>query len=173
MKLVIGLGNPGDKYNFTRHNFGFLALDFYAKIHQLKWEPHPKFNAIWLKSGDALFIKPQTFYNNVGTSVRAFMDFYKISPADIYVVCDDFNLDFGTLRHRDKGAAGGNNGLKSIIAQLISVDFSRLRLGTSNPEIRQHLGDVDFVLSRFTAEEKSALPSVLNTAASQIDQFLA
>ena len=71
MKLIVGFGNPGNQYNFTRHNTGFLALDFYFKINNLDWEKNPKFNAIWKKSGDNIFIKPQTFYNDVGTSISA------------------------------------------------------------------------------------------------------
>ena len=76
MKLIVGFGNPEAKYNFTRHNFGFLTLDFYAKIKGLSWEPHPKFDAIWLKSGDTIFIKPQTYYNEVGKAIQAFSHFF-------------------------------------------------------------------------------------------------
>ena len=164
MKLIVGLGNPEEKYNFTRHNFGFLALDFYAKVHNLTWEPHPKFGAIYLKHGDYLLIKPQTYYNDSGTAVRAFADFYKIPLSDILVICDDFDLPFGVTRYREKGSAGGNNGLKSIIANLGSQDFPRLRLGTGNDELRAKLGDINFVLSKFTSEEKEQLGNILKTA---------
>ncbi|MBR0431710.1 aminoacyl-tRNA hydrolase [Candidatus Saccharibacteria bacterium] len=170
MKLIIGLGNPGDKYNFTRHNFGFLALDFYTKIHQLEWESKPKFNAIWLKEGQRIFIKPQTFYNDSGFAVRDFMHFYKIKPADILVVCDDFNIDFGTIRFRSNGSAGGNNGLKSIIEQLGTDEFPRLRLGTGNDALRRKIGDVDFVLSKFIPEEKSDLANLLVEIANRLDE---
>ena len=78
MKLIVGLGNPGNQYNFTRHNTGFLSLDFYAKVKGLNWEPHEKHHAIWLKTPNAFFIKPQTFYNDSGLAVRAFANFYKI-----------------------------------------------------------------------------------------------
>ena len=78
MKLIVGFGNPETKYNFTRHNFGFLALDFYAKLKGLSWEKTPKFDAIWLKKGNTVFIKPQTYYNEVGKSIQAFAHFYKI-----------------------------------------------------------------------------------------------
>ena len=132
MKLIAGFGNPESKYNFTRHNTGFLALDFYAKVKGLNWSDTPKFNALWLKSGDAIFIKPQTYYNNVGEAIQAFAHFYKIPASDILVVCDDFNLDFGKLRLREKGSAGGNNGLKSTIASLSTEDFPRLRIGTDS-----------------------------------------
>lgn len=162
MRLIVGFGNPGNEYNFTRHNFGFLALDFYAKTHNLTWESHPKFNAIYLKTDDLIFIKPQTYYNDSGSSVRAFANFYKIEPKDILVVCDDFNIPFGTIRHREKGSAGGNNGLKSVIANLGTQDFPRLRLGTGNDKLRTKLGDMNFVLSKFTPEEKAKLGEILS-----------
>ncbi len=169
MQLIIGLGNPGNEYNFTRHNFGFLALDFYAKIHNLTWE-NPRFNAIWLRDGNRIMIKPQTFYNDSGIAVSRFMQFYKIAPHDILVICDDFNLPFSNIRFRMKGSSGGNNGLKSISEHLHTTDFPRLRLGTGNNELRQKLGDVKFVLSRFTDTEKAQLPSLLRQIATEIDQ---
>lgn len=168
MKLIVAFGNPGSQYNFTRHNFGFLALDFYFKINNFEWEPHKKFNAIWKKQGDTIFIKPQTFYNDIGQAVRAFADFYKIPPKNILCVCDDFNLPFGTLRERQHGSAGGNNGLKSVIAHLGTENFPRLRLGTGNDALRQKLGDVDFVLSKFTEEEKQQLPQILQDISTKI-----
>ncbi len=171
MKLVVGFGNPESKYNFTRHNFGFLTLDFYAKIKDLQWEQNPKFNAIWLKSDDVIFIKPQTYYNEVGSSIQAFAHFYKIEPADILVVCDDFNLDFGELRYRKNGSAGGNNGLKSTISALNTTDFPRLRLGTDS-SLRQKYGDTDFVLGKFTPEEKEKLPEILRATCDRIDSLI-
>lgn len=160
MNLIVGLGNPGNEYDWTRHNFGFLLLDLYAKIYNLDWSK-PKFNALWLKSNDQLFIKPQDFYNNSGQSVRNFANFYKIPPEDIIVVCDDFELDFGRTRLRTKGSSGGNNGLRSVIENLGTSDFARLRLGTGNPDLRRRLGDTKFVLSRFTHEEKAQLVPIL------------
>lgn len=170
MKLIVGLGNPGPEYNFTRHNFGFLALDFYAKIKNLTWQK-PKFHALWLKDSDKIFIKPQTFYNDSGRAVVDFANFYKIPLEDILVVCDDFNLSFDSFRYRAKGSSGGNNGLKSISEYLHTTDFPRLRLGTGNDELRQKLGDVDFVLSRFTPEEKTALPAFLARVSEEIDKL--
>lgn len=170
MKLIVGLGNPGPEYNFTRHNFGFLALDFYAKVKNLTWQK-PKFHALWLKNGDRIFIKPQTFYNDSGRAVAEFANFYKIPLENILVVCDDFNLPFNSFRYRMKGSSGGNNGLKSISEYLHTTDFPRLRLGTGNDELRQKLGDVDFVLSRFTPEEKSALPTFLKQISEEIDKL--
>ena len=172
MKLIVGLGNPGNKYIFTRHNLGFLALDFFFKLNNLSWEPHEKFNAIYKKSKETIFIKPQTFYNDVGTSVRAWQNFYKISTQDILIICDDFNLPFGKIRFRSSGSAGGNNGLKSIISELNTQNFPRLRLGTGNDDLRKKLGDVDFVLSKFTPEEKASLTDVLMHVNTELSRFV-
>lgn len=168
MQLIVGLGNPENKYNFTRHNFGFLALDFYAKIKGINWQK-PKFNALWYKDGDRIFIKPQTYYNESGQAVQAFLRFYKLQPSDVLVVCDDFDLNFGTLRYRAHGSSAGNNGLNSIANHLGTNNFPRLRLGTNNPDIRSRLGDIDFVLGKFTPEEKSALPQILQEIVQKID----
>lgn len=172
MKLIVGFGNPGNEYNFTRHNYGFLALDFYFKIKNLEWEKNPKFNAVWKKVDDVIFIKPQTFYNDQGKSIVAFKNFYKINLSDILIICDDFNLDFGRIRFREKGTDGGNNGLKSAIQELSTTDFPRLRLGTANDELRRKIGDVDFVLSHFTPEEKAKFPEILSEVAKNIDEHL-
>ena len=172
MYLIVGLGNPGPEYNFTRHNFGFLALDFYFKKMSIKWQKSEKHSAIWQKQGNTLFIKPQTFYNEVGNSVLAFKNFYKIDNNNILVLCDDFCIPFGTIRERTKGSAGGNNGLKSIISCLGTEDFPRLRLGTGNDTLRQKYGDTNFVLGKFTEEEKSALPDILNKTEVLINNFI-
>ena len=169
MKLIVGLGNPGNEYNFTRHNFGFLALDFYCKVHQINWETNPKFGAVWTRVGDTFFIKPQDYYNESGKAVRAFVNFYKMNLSDILVVCDDFELEFGKIRYRERGSAGGNNGLKSIIKELGTDEFPRLRLGTGNDELRKKIGDVDFVLSKFTPEEREKLPAILASIDSHLN----
>ncbi len=168
MKVIIGFGNPGNQYNFTRHNFGFLVLDFYAKVHDLNFKQEAKFKAEIAKDGDILFVKPQTFYNDIGMCARLIMDFYKLKPQDFLTVCDDFNLPFGQIRYRERGSAGGNNGLKSVIAHFGTDDFPRLRLGSGNDKLRQRIGDVDFVLSKFTDAERGKLPEVLR----EIDNFV-
>lgn len=171
MNLIVGFGNPGKQYNFTRHNFGFLALDFYFKKEGLEWQKTEKFGTIWAKSGDTIFIKPQTFYNEVGMAIRAFKDFYKIPDENILILCDDFNLPFGEIRSRAKGSAGGNNGLKSAILHLNTENFPRLRLGTGNDALRKKLGDTDFVLSKFTKEEKERLPEILQEVSEKLNEL--
>ena len=172
MKLVVGLGNPGNRYNFTRHNFGFLALDFYFKVRGIEWKDKPEFGALWAREEDTIFIKPQDYYNESGRAVQEFMRFYKIPLDDILVVCDDFNLEFGRMRYRAQGSAGGNNGLKSIISTLGTEEFARLRLGTGNDELRSKMGDMDFVLSKFTLEEKEKLPEILGEVVGRIDEVI-
>ncbi len=172
MKLVVGLGNPGSRYNFTRHNFGFLALDCYFKVRGIEWKDKPKFGAVWGREGDTIFIKPQDYYNESGRAVQEFMRFYKISLDDVLVVCDDFNLEFGKIRYRAQGSAGGNNGLKSIISTLGTDEFARLRLGTGNDELRRKMGDMDFVLSKFTPEEKEKLPEILGEVVERIEEIV-
>jgi PTH1 family peptidyl-tRNA hydrolase len=173
MKLVLGLGNPGKSYAWTRHNLGYLTVDFYAKLNGLIWASQEKFNADVIKYDDLILAKSHTFYNEVGLTARKLIDFYKLDPAtDLLVVCDDLTRDFGKLRYRERGSAGGNNGLKSLITHLGTSDFQRLRLGTDNPT-RATLGDTDFVLSRFTPEEKQQLPEIMVAATAKIDAFLA
>lgn len=168
MKLVVGLGNPENRYNFTRHNTGFLVLDYYFKVKGLKWSDKPRLGALWGRENDTIFIKPQEFYNNSGQVVAAYMNYYKIPAPDILVICDDFNLEFGKIRYRAGGSAGGNNGLKSIIASIGTEDFPRIRIGTANDDLRTRVGDVDFVLSKFTEEEKGQLPAVLDEVINKI-----
>ncbi len=171
MQLLIGLGNPGTEYNFTRHNIGFFTLDLYAKIHNLDWQK-PKFGAIWTKDHNRILIKPQDFYNESGRAVQEFIHFYKLTPADILVICDDFDLNFGQIRYRAKGSSGGNNGLKSITTALNTSDFPRLRIGTNNPAIRQKIGDTKFVLGKFSPEEREQLPNLLQTTLQRIEEVL-
>ena len=173
MKLVVGLGNPGARYNFTRHNVGFLALDYYFKRQRLEWNEKPKYGAVYAREGDVIFLKPQDYYNESGRAVREFEKYYKIPVSEILIICDNFDLEFGKIRYRSTGVAGGNNGLKSIIAELGHHEFPRIRVGTGNDELRSKLGDTDFVLSKFTPEEKAALPEVLDAAIERMEEVLA
>ena len=171
MKVIAALGNPGNQYNFTRHNFGFLVLDFYAKLNGFEWKDEKKFNIKYFKDGDKLFIKPLTFYNDVGQSFESLRSYYKLTPQDFLIVCDDFNLEFGKLRYRERGSAGGNNGLKSTIAHFHTDDFPRLRLGSANDNLRKRIGDTDFVLSKFTDAERGQLPPILKAACDFLKEY--
>lgn len=172
MKIIISFGNIGHEYDYTRHNLGFMFLDFYLKTNQLTWHTSQKFHSIWTKSDDLIFLKPQTYYNNVGLAARACADFYKVTASDIFAICDDFNLDFAQIRFRQNGSSGGNNGLKSLAYHLRTTEFPRLRLGTNNHALRPQLGDTEFVLSRFTPAERERLPAFLQAAAQHLRQFI-
>ena len=172
MKLVVGLGNPGNRYLWTRHNTGFLALDYYFKRNKASWGATPRLGAINGRIDDVLFIKPQEYYNESGRVVAQWVRYYKIELSDILVICDNFDLEFGKVRYRANGAAAGNNGLKSIDAALSSSEYARIRVGTGNDELRKKLGDIEFVLSKFTPEEKVKLPEVLEETIGKMEDFL-
>ncbi|MBY0458393.1 MAG: aminoacyl-tRNA hydrolase [Gemmataceae bacterium] len=165
MKVIVGLGNPGPKYANTRHNVGFDVIDYLAAGPGVS-TPREKFEALVaeLKEGDEtiLLVKPLTFMNLSGKSVRAILDFYKLSVADVLVICDDMNLPLGKLRVRTKGSHGGQNGLRNIQEQLGTDGYARLRLGIGQPAV----GDaVDFVLGKFKPGEKAVVENAIATAA--------
>lgn len=161
--LIVGLGNPGDKYAGTRHNAGFRALDSYCactgqKIDRLKFKALTGEGTFG--GAHVLFLKPQTFMNLSGEAVREAADFYKIPPECVLVLFDDISLDVGRLRIRSKGSAGGQNGVKNIIYQLNSDAFPRVKIGIgAKPHPDYDLAD--WVLSRMTdAEEKLFVPAL-------------
>ncbi len=157
--LIVGLGNPGDKYFNTRHNAGFLAMDYLAqacnaRVDRLKF--HALTGEAQIGSHRVLLMKPQTLMNLSGTAVSEAAAFYKIAPQSIIVLSDDITQAPGRIRMRKKGSAGGHNGLKDIIARLGSEDFPRIRLGVGE---KPH-PDYDlaaWVLSEFSKEEQAAL----------------
>ncbi len=158
MKLIIGLGNPGDEYKHTRHNVGFetidkLAYDFNVKIKKRR------FRSIYgeLKIGgtQCLLVKPQTYMNLSGEAVRAMLTFYKLPPSEIIVIVDDVSLPVGDVRVRERGSAGGQNGLKSIIENLRTDEFTRVRIGIGAKPEGWDLKD--YVLSRFGRGEWEAM----------------
>lgn len=157
MKLIVGLGNPEKKYDGTRHNVGFFVLDTLAEETGAKWQHKDKFKAFMAELPDktALLVKPTTYYNLVGESVRALTDFYKITPEDILIIHDELALPFGTLRTREQGSDAGNNGIKSMNAHL-GHTTKRLRIGTHN-ELADFMDTADFVLAKFTPTERSDL----------------
>ena len=164
--LVVGLGNPGSKYDNTRHNAGFRALENYCARTGQKID-RMKFKALvgegMLGGGRVLFLKPQTFMNLSGEAVRDAASFYKIPPERIIVLSDDISLDVGTLRVRAKGSAGGQNGLKNIIYHLGSEDFPRVKIGVGK---KPH-PDYDlaaWVLGKFTADEQKAIDTACRDA---------
>ncbi|MGC4005795.1 MAG: aminoacyl-tRNA hydrolase [Pirellulales bacterium] len=178
MKLVIGLGNPGKKYEGTRHNVGFAVLELLAK----RWGCGPsttRFQSLCEearrpdKSGvdeQTLLLRPQTFMNLSGASVLAARDFYKVPHEKILVLCDDFALPLGKLRLRPKGSAGGQKGLADIIKRLGTEEIPRLRLGVG--PLPEGWNAADFVLGRFAAGEKTEIEITTQFAADAVELWL-
>ena len=165
--LIVGLGNPGKDYAHTRHNVGFRALDLLADKLGCKVDKG-KFQGLYgqaVYGGRKLFLlKPQTYMNLSGRSVQQLSAFFKVPPQQIIVLFDDISLDPGRLRVRADGSAGGHNGIKSIIAELGSQDFPRVKIGVgAKPHPDYNLAD--WVLSTFTAQEEKALEPALKRAA--------
>jgi len=176
MKLIAGLGNPGREYRDTRHNVGFMVVDEIARRHKLTFAMAPSQipdTMIAKKFGveGLLVAKPLTFMNNSGEAVAALARYYDISIGDLLVVVDEVALPFGRLRARARGSAGGHNGLKSVIARLGTTEFARLRLGVGRGDARRDLAD--HVLSKFEADEQSALGEFITRAADAAEMFAA
>ncbi|BDS06739.1 peptidyl-tRNA hydrolase [Oceaniferula spumae] len=165
IKLVVGLGNPGRKYEDTRHNIGFLVLDQMAAKQGAEMANHLRWRAHVAKTGGAILIKPQTFMNESGQSVGAALRFYKWQPEQVLVVYDDVALPFGSLRFRMAGSAGGHNGIKSIINHLGSDRFPRLKIGIGSAKPG---GMVGHVLGKFSTDERNDLENTLATAAEAV-----
>ena len=178
MKVIVGLGNPGPQYAETRHNIGFLLVDLLAEVYKLQFRA--KFQGLWTEGnveGERIFLlKPQTFMNLSGRSVRELTNFYKILGEDLLIVHDDMDLSLGKIRLRDQGSAGGHNGIKSILAELGTEKFWRLKLGVGRPPTRNSILDIrhsnheprttiiDHVLSPFAEDETTQLDEVLGRA---------
>ncbi len=173
MILIVGLGNPGRKYAGTRHNVGFDAVTALADAFGINLTG----NELKGVSGRGviggkrvLLVQPQTFMNNSGECVRAFMDFYKIPPEDLLVLCDDISLEPGKLRLRTKGSAGGHNGLKSIIEHIGTSVFARLRIGVGEKPFGWDLAD--HVLAHFPKEQEPLIREALKTITEEVPLYL-
>jgi PTH1 family peptidyl-tRNA hydrolase len=165
IRLVAGLGNPGPDYAGTRHNIGFAVLDFFAESAGTMFERQAEWDAAIARAGDTILMKPLRFMNRSGSALAAVAGFYKIGPAEILVVMDDFALPLGRLRIRESGGPGGHNGLESVIVALGSEDIPRLRLGIGEAPER---ASVDYVLSPFFEEEKPKMTAMIGRAAEAI-----
>lgn len=157
--LIVGLGNPGKDYAFTRHNAGFLTLDYLSDILKVNIN-RSKFKALVTEAtiGDkrVLLMQPQTFMNNSGEAVIEAVNFYKIKPENVIVIFDDISLPVGKMRIRKNGSAGGHNGIKSIIAHLGTQDFPRIKIGVGEKPHKE-VDLADWVLSKFPQDEQKVL----------------
>lgn len=168
MKLVVGLGNPGKKYKNTKHNVGFMSLDFYANKVNATFKKDNKFSGEWLKTGGLILLKPHTFMNLSGDSIQKMMRFYDIDVEDILVIYDDLSLPFGKLRLREQGSAGGHNGIKSVIQHVKTNEFKRIKFGIDRNDL---LDTKDYVLSNFSKKELKEMDDKLNIICNIIDDF--
>ncbi len=174
MKCVVGLGNPGPRYRWNRHNAGFLVLEHVAQQHSISLS-QSLFDAVVGRGSIAgtavLLVQPQTFMNLSGTAVRRLTDYFRIASGDVLVVHDDLDLPFQTIRLKAGGGHGGHKGLISLIEHLGAADFLRVRLGISRPPLKSMVEG--YVLSPFSAEEMSVLPSLIHTAAEAVSDIVA
>jgi PTH1 family peptidyl-tRNA hydrolase len=171
MKLIVGLGNPGSEYAGTRHNLGFEVVDKVVSGNIASPEVNKKLEAIVYKLPEAILVKPQTFMNVSGRSVKAILAFYKISPEKMLVVHDDVDLDLGDIRHQFDRSSAGHNGVESVISALGTQAFHRLRLGigrSSNASIET----ADFVLQKFAPQEKEAAARLVERASEVVVNWL-
>ncbi|HHV63748.1 MAG TPA: aminoacyl-tRNA hydrolase [Peptococcaceae bacterium] len=164
MKAIIGLGNPGLKYSETKHNVGFMLLDRIVKDLGYKYRSdfRGKVAEGRVREERVFFLKPYTYMNLSGLAVKELVSYYKLSPEDILVVFDDMDLPLGKIRLRPKGSAGGHKGMQSIIQELGSQDFWRLRIGVGRPPEDEDV--VSYVLSSFSREEKKVLAEAMEAA---------
>jgi PTH1 family peptidyl-tRNA hydrolase len=171
MRLIVGFGNPEPKYRRTRHNVGFMVADRLAGRYSLEFKgsKHLADTARGTVAGTpAIIALPLTYYNEIGLSVRRLLSYYKIPMSNMVTISDDLDIPFGRLRIRPDGSAGGNGGLKSIIRELGTEEFARLRVGIGRPSIPAKA----YVLQPFTAEEEAELPRILEAACDAVEAVL-
>lgn len=175
MKLIVGLGNPGAKYNGTRHNVGFDVIDHLANQIAMGEPATSKFDSVVIETrcnGEkTLLMKPQKFMNRSGSPIKQALTFYKADPAtDLLVIVDDIHLPCGSFRLRQGGSAGGHNGLTNINNHFGNMDWSRLRIGVDAPGI---IPQADYVLGRFTPEQKEQVEPALKGAVDAVTIWVA
>jgi len=172
MKIVVGLGNPGEQYHNTRHNIGWLALD--SLLGEVKWQESKKFNALIHENGEYIYVKPQTFMNNSGQAVQKILNYYKLLPKNfgilnkkdanlantLIVIQDDLDLNFGDYKIATDSTSAGHRGVQSIITYLKTKKFTRIRLGIKNELLRTHIPPEKFVVQPFSQAEKNQLPDI-------------
>ncbi|MCA9038871.1 MAG: aminoacyl-tRNA hydrolase [Planctomycetaceae bacterium] len=174
MNLIIGLGNPGKKYESTRHNIGFDVIDELARrsgVDRVQLKFDAELIECQINHQKVMLVKPLTYMNLSGRAIRQIVDFYKLEPDELFVICDDLNLETGRLRLRGKGTSGGQKGLQNIIDQLGGrSDFARLRIGIGRPS--GNLSVTDYVLKKFTLREQETIEPAILLAADAVEYWL-
>lgn len=173
MKIIAGLGNPGQKYDKTKHNTGFMTMDHYLDGKGLSLDKD-KFEGLWTKQKingeDVILLEPQTYMNESGRSVSQVANFFKVDPEDILIIQDDMDMPIGKIRIRANGKSGGHNGIKSIIRDLGTEKFNRLKIGIRHPK---NATVVSWVLTPFNDEQQKLMDDAFDTSVKIIDDFIA
>ena len=173
MKIIAGLGNPGQKYDKTKHNTGFITMDHYLDEKGLSLDKD-KFEGLWTKQKingeDVILLEPQTYMNESGRSVSQVANFFKVDPEDILIIQDDMDMPIGKIRIRANGKSGGHNGIKSIIRDLGTEKFNRLKIGIRHPK---NATVVSWVLTPFNDEQQKLMDDAFDTSVKIIDDFIA
>jgi PTH1 family peptidyl-tRNA hydrolase len=173
---VVGLGNPGLKYEFTRHNIGFRIVDNLARDIKTKFKKVKSYYSLisrgMINNHKVMLIKPQTFMNLSGRAVSKIVSYYKIPFQDLLIVYDDLNLEFGQIRIRKKGSAGGHKGIESIMQYLNSEEIPRLRIGIGNPSVNFNFDSVSYVLSNFNGDEEDKIKETIKLSTGAIKTII-
>ncbi|WP_284140751.1 MULTISPECIES: aminoacyl-tRNA hydrolase [unclassified Virgibacillus] len=173
MKCIVGLGNPGRKYEATRHNIGFMVVDELLKRHQWSLNKEKfsgKFAMEQLLDEKVILLKPETYMNLSGASIRPLSDYFGIAPQDVVVIYDDLDLPPGKIRLRQKGGHGGHNGIRSTIDHLGTKEFNRIRIGIGRPTTP--IPVVDYVLGKFTKAEQDEVEASIQLAADACESWM-
>lgn len=174
VKMIVGLGNPGSKYNDTKHNIGFMAVDRIVKNLDVNFTEDKNFKAEigsdFINGEKIYFIKPNTFMNNSGIAVKALLTYYNISIKDMIIIYDDLDMEVGKIRFRQKGSAGGHNGIKSIIAHLGTQEFDRIKVGIGRPNGRMTV--INHVLGKFDKNDEIMISNTLDKVDNAVNYYL-
>lgn len=168
MKLIVGLGNPGKKYEKNRHNLGYMVASEIGKGSV--WRKNNDLMCYLAKESDFMLIKPTTFMNVSGESVKAVCHYYKITPKNVLVICDDLDLEFGKIRLAFDGSSAGHNGVDSVIKSLATVDFNRIRIGIGRPPKGRKAEN--YVLSDFTKPESAKIGKAILASVEAVNAYL-
>ena len=172
MKLIVGLGNPGKEYDRTRHNIGFIFLDYFALKNNLRIDKK-KFNGLYtqtiINDENVILLKPLSYMNLSGEVVKKYIDYFKIKVDDILIINDDLDLPLGKIRLRPDGSSGGHNGLKNIALNISTEKFKRLRIGISND---RNVDTKEYVLGKFNKEELEKIDSLKEEVSNILFDFL-
>ena len=173
MYLIVGLGNPEKEYANTRHNMGFDTINKLAEKNNIEVNKN-KFDGLYgtgiIQGKKVILLKPQTYMNLSGESVREIVDFYNIEPQNIIVIYDDIDIEKGHIKIRKKGGAGSHNGMKSVVQELGTTDFARIRVGIGQPEYKNNM--INYVIGKVPEEEQKVLQEGVTKAAEAIEEIL-